>query len=458
MNKIIFCFLMGIAVSFSIEAMEAASDSTEATDTASDLEKIQSTINELLASPNEDAIKATGDRLYDFFQKNIYGKESAPSQYLEYFRAYRSFLLFVLDGSAAAAKVYAQINGQTPPDPEIINDSLISDVRLLKKEGDSSNFYDNNGKFTVKYKIMYEGKDIIAANEELDSQYNKVLDKFLRSKVLNRFLLWEIPIEEEENFWWMPDIKITDLKTSLCYSFRNNIFDVVPLPSRRKDLIGRCYDGNSSKHDVWATGAFGEEEIGWKIHVSAMISSASKIAELVIPILKEKRVSWKILRSIPTFRYAFYISRYYFDDACQVGKFIVIYPKSDAEAVDIATAIDQAFRKEIDGGRLKQSDFFPCIGDLKIGSTGGIFTRFDSSFSDMKNFEVRRSPAIIASQHQPNRFKDYKHPFGALGLSYGGVVMPQKVEEWAKFGLFGEGPSRPDAPFLTEKINPHSKA
>jgi hypothetical protein len=437
MNKIVFYFLAGIAVSFS----------TEATDATSNLEEIQSSITESLASQNEDAIKAIGNKLYDFFQRNIYGKELTPPQYLEYFRAYRSFLLFVIDGSAAAAKTYAEINGQNPPDPDITDNSLIRDFRLLRQEGDSNDLYDDNARFKVKYKMIYAGEDILAANEESDSQYAEILKRELPSRVTDRY--------KNENFWLMPKITIDSQKTSLCYPSGDYSDLFGATPPLRKNLVGRCSDSTSGSNlSVFAYMVSGKGETGWKIHVSATISSASKIAELVIPILKEKGASWKIIRSIPAFRYIFYANRYYFDTAGQVAKFITIYPKNDAEAVDIATAIDQVLKREIDEGRLKQSDFFPCPTDLKIGSTGGIFTRFDFFGSGVGD-ENRRSSAIIASQHESHSFENYEHPFGALGLSYGGVAMPLKIKEWAKFGLFGKGPSRPDAPFLTGRINPY---
>jgi tRNA A-37 threonylcarbamoyl transferase component Bud32 len=80
---------------------------------------------------------------------------------------------------------------------------------------------------------------------------------------------------------------------------------------------------------------------GWKIHVSATPLSAGEVLSRVLPILAGRDVLFKVPArlellvqlniGIPAF--------------CQVGKFLTIYPRSTAEAVDLARKLGAATRK-----------------------------------------------------------------------------------------------------------------
>jgi hypothetical protein len=235
MNKIIFCFLTGIAVFFSAETIRRR------TNIVLNWKEIQTWITMSLISKDEKDIENIGGELYDFFQKNISGKEPTLSQYLEYFRAYRSFLLFVLDGSAAAAKTYAKINGQNPLDLGITDDSLIRNFRLLKQKGNSADIYDDNRKFTVKYKMIYKGEDILAANEESDSQYEEILKRELPNQ--------EIDCYKDENFWLMPNVVSgSGNRKPFLYPFGSSRNFLKITPPLRKNLVGRCIGDMDDKY------------------------------------------------------------------------------------------------------------------------------------------------------------------------------------------------------------------
>ncbi|GHT96061.1 hypothetical protein FACS1894122_14090 [Alphaproteobacteria bacterium] len=79
-----------------------------------------------------------------------------------------------------------------------------------------------------------------------------------------------------------------------------------------------------------------------KMHISATPSTASRIAEIVISFCQAKGVNFKML------------------PIQSAGKYIVIYPKNDIEANDIAVAINNKFEEE----GLPQEDFISVFGDI----------------------------------------------------------------------------------------------
>lgn len=77
---------------------------------------------------------------------------------------------------------------------------------------------------------------------------------------------------------------------------------------------------------------------GWKIHVSATVEAAPKVLAQTLPILLKNTVTFKfagspeILGSLNEGNGA----------SSQIGKFITVYPRSDAQAVDLAQALHTA--------------------------------------------------------------------------------------------------------------------
>jgi serine/threonine protein kinase len=77
---------------------------------------------------------------------------------------------------------------------------------------------------------------------------------------------------------------------------------------------------------------------GWKLHVSANVVSAVDVLRRALPVLLNARVEFKVAAT-PELLLALNLGS--LGDG-QVGKFITVYPDDDAEAVRIATALDQA--------------------------------------------------------------------------------------------------------------------
>ncbi len=77
---------------------------------------------------------------------------------------------------------------------------------------------------------------------------------------------------------------------------------------------------------------------GWKIHVSATVESASKVLTQVLPVLLKNSATFKFASSLEMLG-----SLNEGNGALsQVGKFITVYPQSDAEAVELAQTLDTA--------------------------------------------------------------------------------------------------------------------
>jgi hypothetical protein len=128
-----------------------------------------------------------------------------------------------------------------------------------------------------------------------------------------------------------------------------------------------------------------KSSLGWKMHISARISSAKKIAKIVLPYLEKQKIHYKIIVSTPTLRLFYNTARYgqigggLLAPFSQRGKFITIYTESDEEANKIAVYLDNAFK----AAKLTREDFVYINGDLQVGDSGGIYTRltcYDQDF------------------------------------------------------------------------------
>jgi hypothetical protein len=208
----------------------------------------------------------------------------------------------------------------------------------------------------------------------------------------------------------------------------------------RKDLLGRsgvfC---NFKGSELWCQMQEATADIGWKLHVSDTPSSAAKIAAIILPYLNSCGVSYKVMLELHSMRYAYNLARYS-ELSSQRGKYIAIYPSSDEEAAIVARNIDNLLMTAIKSGVLSLVDFFSCVGDLKVGKSGGLFVRWCPSYKRDRDDNTRRLPIITndPGNSSYNCFSDpnYKHPFTGLELTYCGVEMPDKVADWQSLGLF----------------------
>ncbi len=124
-------------------------------------------------------------------------------------------------------------------------------------------------------------------------------------------------------------------------------------------------------------------EQGWKLHVSATILNAGKIFEKVAPFLRKRKIRFKAPASLFVLKNlnAGVIYGY-----SQIGKFIVIYPQSDQEAVLIAEKLH----------RLTAEFSSPVVPyDLQLKKGSNIYYRYGSFKKRMILDEGAQSHAII---------------------------------------------------------------
>ncbi len=142
--------------------------------------------------------------------------------------------------------------------------------------------------------------------------------------------------------------------------YTSNLNEVAPFG----EYIGMENGGNAS---VWRDylGASPKRipNQGWKLHVSASVDNADDIAKRVLPILRERGVSHKVATDLK-----FYASELNKPGNTQAGKFIVVYPKDEKEAVEIQKAIAEAL-KGVDPKTL------PVVKD-EVNPSPGVFARY----------------------------------------------------------------------------------
>jgi len=195
---------------------------------------------------------------------------------------------------------------------------------------------------------------------------------------------------------------------------------------------------------------------GFKIHVSAKPETAFKIAQIVLPILEENNMDYKIMYDLPYMRYTYYLTQYRFPDllieknkSTQAGKFIVIYPEDVKMTRDILKKLDDALKS----AGLTPSDFEKVIGDAMVGDTGGIFVRYASNANGpLQIVDPFGEPFIFDPFHEynipptevkddrrypwpdfmndKNAWKESDSPFGDLKTTWVNPDNPKQVITW----------------------------
>lgn len=77
---------------------------------------------------------------------------------------------------------------------------------------------------------------------------------------------------------------------------------------------------------------------GWKLHISANVSSAASVLRKVLPILFARSAFFKLAVSLKRLSFLNQGSA----GKSQIGKFITVYPRNDHEAVELAMLLDEA--------------------------------------------------------------------------------------------------------------------
>lgn len=86
------------------------------------------------------------------------------------------------------------------------------------------------------------------------------------------------------------------------------------------------------------TGPASLPQQGWKLHVSASVSSARAVLRAVLPILFARSATFKMAVSLKRLKFLNQGGA----GRSQIGKFITVYPRNDEEALALATLLDDA--------------------------------------------------------------------------------------------------------------------
>ncbi len=169
------------------------------------------------------------------------------------------------------------------------------------------------------------------------------------------------------------------------------------LPLKGSDLSWR-YSRKTRKSDP---------EQGWKLHISATILNANKVLEKVAPFLKASHLVFKAPSSLTE------LSRlncglYY--GYSQIGKFITIYPRREAEAVKVAEYLDEL---------LKDTEAPGVPFDMQVRYGSNVYYRYGAfKRREIKQSDGRVELAILGPDRKPvpdlrdKPFPDWvKNPF-----------------------------------------------
>lgn len=186
---------------------------------------------------------------------------------------------------------------------------------------------------------------------------------------------------------------------------------------RRWDELCAKYLPVTDGDSIWRfsrTGAEGDLDQGWKLHVSATILNAPHILERLAPVLVESGVQFKAPRSLDdVLRQNSGVLQAY----SQVGKIITVYPRSDYEAVHLAKRLHTLTY------RFKA----PSVPfDSRFSNGSNVYYRYGAFKKMDLERDGRRVPALISS---------------------GGELVPDVREkprpEWASDPFLGSNESAP---------------
>ena len=164
---------------------------------------------------------------------------------------------------------------------------------------------------------------------------------------------------------------------------------------------------------------------GWKLHVSADVSSAEEILRRTLPILLHESISFKMLSSL---KHLAFLNQGG-GGISQVGKFITIYPRNDAQAVELAKLLDMA-TQTLSGPHVPS--------DHPLSLDGRVYYRF-GAFKDsasIQDMNGRTLPAIRGQADQlvlDERLVTYQAPSGVLdpfieaGIAKNTLVFPRLI-------------------------------
>ncbi|GHS95344.1 hypothetical protein AGMMS49949_09650 [Alphaproteobacteria bacterium] len=148
----------------------------------------------------------------------------------------------------------------------------------------------------------------------------------------------------------------------------------------REDLLGEeCLErGHMIFNYFFKPAGNFRPTITWKLYISAWPSNAARIAKRIIPLLCYYGIDWKIVEDLPRLRLHYNKARFNSNDTfSQMGKFLILYPRSDGEAKLAAELADEVLQML----GVRQKDPFFLSADMLVGTTGYLTTKFGDSYS-----------------------------------------------------------------------------
>ncbi|HEX2914990.1 MAG TPA: class IV lanthionine synthetase LanL [Chloroflexia bacterium] len=153
---------------------------------------------------------------------------------------------------------------------------------------------------------------------------------------------------------------------------------------------------------------------GWKLHLSATVTSAPRVLRQALPVLLAYQVNFKVAASLERLA----MLNQGIGAISQVGKFITVYPANDHQAVELALALDRATAGQ--AGPAIPSDRVLRPGSLVYYRYGG----FKEQVIQTRNGEVVTAIVNPAGELVPDRrISGYyvpewvNDPFQAAGVS-----------------------------------------
>jgi hypothetical protein len=151
------------------------------------------------------------------------------------------------------------------------------------------------------------------------------------------------------------------LKPKLKHGFRPSSDEAI---KTYQDYHSRLVNSEGyNRGNVWTQWGKGRDipDQGWKLHVSLNPEKAQVIADAVLPELRRRGLTHKIATNLEDF------SSW---ESGQAGKFVTIYPRTDAEAREISKVVSEILKSK----NMRTEDFIPIVGEDELGN--GVYARY----------------------------------------------------------------------------------
>jgi serine/threonine protein kinase len=146
----------------------------------------------------------------------------------------------------------------------------------------------------------------------------------------------------------------------------------------------------------WAGVGQSDRAQGWKLHVSSVPHQADRLLSIVVPILRARGVPFKVARSAEILALLNEGSL----GRTQIGKFVTIYPVSDAQSGSLADELS-AVTQEFDGPEVTT--------DLRVGRV--VYARYGAFNTDVERDRLGHVFSVLHDDEGPPRRDERVVPF-----------------------------------------------